>query len=192
MEPRPDLVAVRDLEEAPTPYLLYLAGNAVAKLWRRAVDSQHGISSAGAQVLLMLSRGKATHREVARRCWVHPATLTGVVDTLERDGLVERRRSGTDRRRVYLLLTPAGERLAQQVRQALWTAFGPLRGQEPAQERVVREYLIRTIKAYLDEELCDDQASGSRPGRGERRGGERRGGGAGAGQALPEAAHQRG
>lgn len=44
--------------------------------------------------------GESNHRAVADRCFVRPATLTGVVDTPERDGLVERHRDGTDRRAV--------------------------------------------------------------------------------------------
>jgi DNA-binding MarR family transcriptional regulator len=77
------------------------------------------------QVPLMLAKGHATHREIARRCWVRPATLTGIVDALERDGLVARRRSGRDRRQVRLELTDEGRRITGGVGLAIAEWFRP-------------------------------------------------------------------
>jgi DNA-binding MarR family transcriptional regulator len=47
---------------------------------------------------------------------ISPPALSGHVDRLERAGLVERVRSTTDRRRVGLRLTPAGDRLLRRVK----------------------------------------------------------------------------
>jgi DNA-binding MarR family transcriptional regulator len=58
-----------------------------------------------------------TPSEVARRMTipVSTATLTGILDTLERNGYVERRRHPTDRRRVNLHLTTEGRRVRNDV-----------------------------------------------------------------------------
>jgi DNA-binding MarR family transcriptional regulator len=58
-----------------------------------------------------------TPTEVARRMTipVTTATMTGVLDTLERNGYIERRRHPTDRRRVHLRLTPEGRRVRDDV-----------------------------------------------------------------------------
>ena len=63
--------------------------------------------------------------EISRQVRLSPATVTGIIDRLERYGLVLRERLAHDRRKVGLRLTPEGkERLAQMPR--------------PLQERFVR------------------------------------------------------
>jgi DNA-binding MarR family transcriptional regulator len=55
-------------------------------------------------------------RELAARERVSPPAMTKHVDRLERDGLVERRPSEEDRRRVGVTLTDEGQRLLRRVR----------------------------------------------------------------------------
>lgn len=55
-------------------------------------------------------------RELAARERVSPPAMTTRVDRLERDGLVERRPSEEDRRRVGITLTDEGQRLLRRVR----------------------------------------------------------------------------
>jgi len=54
-------------------------------------------------------------RRAAESAAISKATLTGVVKTLERRGLVTRRVSETDRRLVELELTPAGDALMREL-----------------------------------------------------------------------------
>lgn len=51
--------------------------------------------------------------ELSKRMYLHPATVVGILDRLESQGLVQRIRSKTDRRVVDLELTPAGESVVQ-------------------------------------------------------------------------------
>lgn len=51
--------------------------------------------------------------ELARRMYLHPSTITGLIDRLERKGLVERDRDQTDRRVVKLGLTSKGKVLVK-------------------------------------------------------------------------------
>ncbi len=56
--------------------------------------------------------GSTTAAAIARRVQLSPATVTGILDRLEREQLVERLRDSADRRKICLFLTPAGlERL---------------------------------------------------------------------------------
>jgi DNA-binding MarR family transcriptional regulator len=51
--------------------------------------------------------------ELAGLLRLHPSTLTGVLLRLERQALIERRSSATDRRRSHLYLTAKGRRVNQ-------------------------------------------------------------------------------
>jgi DNA-binding MarR family transcriptional regulator len=109
-----------------------------------------GISPAGLGVLrLLAARDGLKSSEVAARGWWTPGTVTSVVDTLVRDGYVERRRESTDRRVVRLHLTDAGR---QKVTEAIsligpkWQeAFGYV---DPADEPVIRKFLVETIDRF--------------------------------------------
>ena len=82
----------------------------------RKLYKQHGLTIT--RLLCMRAIEHAANREVtasmiSRDVQLSPATVTGILDRLERDGLVMRERSSKDRRKVYLSITPAGqERLA--------------------------------------------------------------------------------
>ena len=58
--------------------------------------------------------GTATMGELARTTYQVSATMTGIIDRLVRDGLVERRRAKTDRRSVVVAITPTGQQLVDQ------------------------------------------------------------------------------
>ena len=51
---------------------------------------------------------EVTATEVAREVQLTPATVTGILDRLERDGLITRERRSRDRRKICLSLTDAG------------------------------------------------------------------------------------
>jgi DNA-binding MarR family transcriptional regulator len=71
--------------------------------------------------------------ELARRMYLHPATVVGILDRLEARGLVSRKRSDSDRRIVYISLAGNGRELVSRapvVAQGLLT-----RGLEVLEER---------------------------------------------------------
>jgi DNA-binding MarR family transcriptional regulator len=57
------------------------------------------------------AREGATAGEIAEAARLSPASVTGMLDELERDGIVTRVRSETDRRRVLVTLTDDGRTL---------------------------------------------------------------------------------
>ncbi|MEW2383287.1 MarR family transcriptional regulator [Micromonospora sp. NPDC047707] len=135
------------LDDVPLGRLLVVAGHLTSQRWNRWLAEEHGLTQAGMVTLLTLAEhGELPHRAVAERCFVKPATLTGIVDTLERDGLVERQRHATDRRSVKLALTPAGRARADALR-AMMRSDRPLTpvDADPAKAAVVREFLLAVI-----------------------------------------------
>lgn len=56
-------------------------------------------------------RGNVSVGELTRAVHLSHATVTGILDRLEKRGLVQRQRSDRDKRRVQVRLTPSGERV---------------------------------------------------------------------------------
>ncbi|MFJ6195163.1 MarR family winged helix-turn-helix transcriptional regulator [Micromonospora sp. NPDC092111] len=163
------------LHGVPLGRLLSVAGHLVDQHWGRYLAEHHGLTPAGMRVLFILTRlGDTSHREVAERCFVRPATLTGIVDTLERDGLVERRRDEADRRSVRLALTDQGREHTQALSELMHTD-NPLTSvdADPARRAVIRDFLIEVITTMSDgednrlrthhQEPTDHLTPGSRP-----------------------------
>lgn len=64
---------------------------------------------------LLLNNKEMTSSRLAKQMFVSQATLTGVLDRMESKGLITRERSMTDRRKVFIHLSPQGEELAQEM-----------------------------------------------------------------------------
>jgi DNA-binding MarR family transcriptional regulator len=143
------------LRHAPLGRLISIAGHVVEQHWGRYLAEHHGLTSAGMRVLLILLRvGDCTHRDMAERCFVRPATLTGIVDTLERDGFVTRGQNPHDRRSVQLSLTDRGRETARALVE-LMHSDRPLTSvdADPAKRQVVREFLAELITTMSDGDL---------------------------------------
>jgi DNA-binding MarR family transcriptional regulator len=88
-------------------------------------------------------------RELAARERVSPPAMSNHVDRLERDGLVVRNPSESDRRRVGLTLTDEGQRVLRRVRsrRTAWLAskLGDLTPEELAAVKAAIEPLSRLV-----------------------------------------------
>ena len=87
-----------------------MAGHGLLLLTDRWAE-KHGLSEGRLQVLFVLRRSPGQQRalgEIADVLHVSPRNVTGLIDALERDGLVERVPDPDDRRSVLARLTPAG------------------------------------------------------------------------------------
>ena len=80
--------------------------------YSQEVSSSFGITGPQLWALKTLSRhdGLALG-DLSRQMYLHPSTITGVIDRLERKGYVARDRDRNDRRVVKVKLTPGGEEL---------------------------------------------------------------------------------
>ncbi|WP_405577201.1 MarR family transcriptional regulator [Streptomyces sp. NBC_01190] len=144
-------------DQASIGQLFALAARLSGGTWMRLVNDRLGIGWTALNVLRELgARDGRTSKEIARAAGVAAPTLTGVVDTMARDGLIERRRSDTDRRVVRLHLTDAGrERLAVSDAE-LSEEFDQLFNHvDPADAPAVRRFLRSVV---------DRLSAGSEPG----------------------------
>ena len=93
--------------------------SAAIHLLRRAAEEDRaaGLSRARLSALsVVVFRGPLTLGELAAAEGVRSATMTGIVNGLERDGLVRRRPHGRDRRAVQVEATASGRRLLGRAR----------------------------------------------------------------------------
>ena len=126
---------------------LYRASNAMVYDLESAVHRPHGWSWAGFRVLFVLwVAGPLESKRVAQLSGMSRAAVSALVNTLERDGLVARRKAGHDRRAVELSLTATGEEVfvaafaAHNERERTWASA--LSGEEVAQLTSLLEKLM--------------------------------------------------
>jgi DNA-binding MarR family transcriptional regulator len=68
-------------------------------------------------VMLVADRlASASQKELSDAMGLDPSDVVGLIDILERAGLVARERDATDRRRYAIVLTPLGRQRAQELR----------------------------------------------------------------------------
>lgn len=92
----------------------------ITHAWRTALDRRLrplGFSHSRWLLLLHLSRNDGcTHRELAQSMGIEAATLVRLVDHMEREGLLKRCGSETDRRVKHLRLSDAGIAAVENIR----------------------------------------------------------------------------
>jgi DNA-binding MarR family transcriptional regulator len=112
-----------------------------------------GISPAQVSLLVAIKYAPGIGvRELAARERVTPPAMSNHVDRLERDGLVSRTPSASDRRRVGLTLTDEGQRMLRRVRsrRTAWLATR-LRGLSPEELEAV-EAAVEPLSCLLRED----------------------------------------
>ena len=139
--------------DAPLHTLL-LAASRVMGAFYAGTLAQAGlrISPAGLGVLrVLLARDGLKSSDVAARGWSSPGTLTSVVNTLVREGYVERRPDPGDRRVVRLYVTDEGRRIC-----ADYLALAGPRWRDafdfvsPADEPVIRKFFVDMIGQFSE------------------------------------------
>ena len=117
----PSFTEIRELTKdiigvEPTAIFTAMRTLEVADALAAAVESnlrhQFGLSVGRFSLVTILHRyseSELTPSDLAQRAGVTRATVTGLLDGLEEDGLVERKAHSTDRRRIALQLTEAGK-----------------------------------------------------------------------------------
>jgi len=92
----------------------------------RPILTAHGLTEQQWRVLRALRAGASSQVELAAACVMHPASLTGVLRRMEHAGLIERRRSSADHRRVIVTTTPDGDELIARIAPEIAERYGTL------------------------------------------------------------------
>jgi MarR family transcriptional regulator, organic hydroperoxide resistance regulator len=87
---------------------------------------------------------------LAKQADVSPASMTAMLDHLEKDGMVSRRRSETDRRQVMVTLTDRGRRCLSAKREVWDTRWRELTERHSEAELATAAAVMHDIAALLD------------------------------------------
>jgi DNA-binding MarR family transcriptional regulator len=136
----------------------YRADESVGYLMKKVMSSflqsidkelgPHGLTHVQWGPLFMMKQGRAsTVAELARELETDPGAMTRLLDRLEAKGLCRRVRSTEDRRVVNLALTPAGEKAAAMVPEALSKVMNAhLAGFSKAEWQAMKDFLRRMLE----------------------------------------------
>jgi DNA-binding MarR family transcriptional regulator len=138
-------------------FLLALLGREATRGLRDAL-TEHDLKPRQFQILDVLAdRGPVGQRELGDITAIDHSILVTILNPLEADGLIERKRSDTDRRRHVVSVTPAGKRrlagAAQGQRDAEDALFAGLTEQQRDQLRT----LLIALRDANNTEPADDQ-----------------------------------
>lgn len=133
--------------------IVYLYGES-----RRATKElarQHGLTGPQVTVLKILEGvGALSLSELGERMSAKSSTITGIVDRMERDGLVERRRSTHDRRVVHLEATTRGEAIAAAVPVRAMEIFGGAMRALSSEDRAELTRILGLLAESVREEVA--------------------------------------
>jgi homoprotocatechuate degradation regulator HpaR len=107
--------------------MLYRTLDAVMPRFRK-IFNDFGLTEQQWRVLRVLwETDDVTIKDLADFTLIAAPSLVGIVDRLERDGLVTRQRSTTDRRKVNVLVTTAGSELEDRIMPRVASAYVELK-----------------------------------------------------------------
>ena len=93
-----------------------------------AVSAPHGLPTGSLTVLALIAANPGSSQTaLAGRAGLNKSALVGIVDELERRGLVERDRAASDRRRYQVSVTPEGEQAMRALFAVVTREEGPIR-----------------------------------------------------------------
>jgi len=105
----------------------------------------------------LASNGPISSAQLSRELYVTPSNITGIIDRLEKKGLVQRVRKEGDRRVALITLTQAGEQLSSQlpdpIEIKLISALSDLEAGKVADLRESLKLMLRLVDA---QEIEDD------------------------------------
>jgi len=80
------------------------------------MSKQYGLTGPQSLVLrLLIKKGALSSADLSRQMYVTPSNITGIIDRLEKKGLVERIRQQSDRRVALITLTQSGQKLGKTI-----------------------------------------------------------------------------
>lgn len=117
-------------------------------LYSRKLAQEHGVTVPQLICLLKIDElGSLTLKDLSEEVFLSPSTLVGIVDRLEKHGLLERQRSVRDRRKVRIDLTEKGRELVERSPSPLQDSLTNSIDQLPELERAT---IAMSLEKVLD------------------------------------------
>ncbi|MCJ0870705.1 MarR family winged helix-turn-helix transcriptional regulator [Streptomyces sp. AP-93] len=151
------MTAPQDSTHPPQRLGLLLAwhGSVTQTRMKKALSAA-GLTPRHAMTLTYLDGGPIGQRALAERLEVDPSVLVGILNDLEGDGLVERRRDPADRRRHNVAITDAGTAALAKTNAALDAVeLGLFAGLSDRDQDALRSLLDR-IDSHSEDFACDE------------------------------------
>jgi len=114
--------------------------------------SEHNISQGRFTVMMLLRRPwveSCTPASLAEESGVTRATMTGLIDTLEKDGMVQRLADSHDRRTVHVKLTELGNAKVESMRTGYFDCVHRITAPLNVRERKELVHLLQKIQEGL-------------------------------------------
>jgi DNA-binding MarR family transcriptional regulator len=143
-------------EAADATFLAFVRASGLVRRVMEPFFAQFGISGAQWGVLRALGRAQDNGEpglrltDIGDSLLIRPPSVTGVIDRLERMGLVERTSSSQDMRAKHVSLTPAGRQLLGRVKEGRKAKVNDILGGLTAREQSELSGLLRRLGSHLE------------------------------------------
>jgi DNA-binding MarR family transcriptional regulator len=132
--PSPRAQLLRQLEQAVRAHAT------TSVLFHNALAQQNELSGPDQRTVELLARvGPLTAGQLGEKTGLKPASVTALVDRLEKKGFVQRSRDPNDRRRVFVAASPGGAARLVEI-------YGKL----PPVDLMLRRYSLEQLETILD------------------------------------------
>jgi len=128
------------------------AGN---KIWRKAMSGFSVTSSQGMVLNFLHDGDKVTSKVLGERTMLDSATLTGILDRLEKAGLVERLQHPTDRRAIIVGLTTEGRAVAKKTYMEIEEANAVFLNCLTPNEQLNLKNMLTKVRDHADIAIAD-------------------------------------
>ena len=136
--------------------------NLMRRRYHQTVHGKVGTRHGQGKILSILRREDGIgQKELAERLQIRAASLSELLDKMQKSGWIQRRVNEKDRRKINIFLTEDGLGISQQMiearRDMVNTVFGVLNAQEQEQLEILLSKLISELEKPSKEELLGEK-----------------------------------
>lgn len=125
-------------------------------LYSRQLSVKHSLTGPQLVCLRQLARrGGMTPGQLAREISLSPATISGILDRLEKRGCITRNRRPEDKRQILVILTDAGRALIERTPLPLQERFTQRLAELPVSRQAEIDDVLQQVVALMEAEELD-------------------------------------
>lgn len=130
------------------PYRLVVAASLVSQATARTYSTQYGIGIAEWRVLATLGEfGTMTAKQIGAHSHMHKTKVSRAVATLTEKKMLARRANRDDKREAFLTLSPAGQKIYNEIAPAAVALSQRVFGEVSPDDRAAFERVLDTVTA---------------------------------------------